>query len=118
MNLKNCIGFTLMLITFAIISSCNKSGGCYCNKNLGCKILIVKNKSIDSLISKKLYCSQIDFDRNEFADSIKLFKLQYISDSINISEIDSVYSFEKLSDVKSGDVSQYQAKGYSCLCNE
>ncbi len=114
----NLSGFALLLITIVIISSCNKSGGCYCNKNLGCKILIVKNKSNDSLISKKMFCSQVDFDRNEYADSIKLFKLHYLSDSMNIVEIDSIYSLEKLGDVKSGDVSQYQAKGYFCLCNE
>ena len=114
----NLSGFALLLITIVIISSCNKSGGCYCNKNLGCKILIVKNKSNDSVISKKMFCSQVDFDRNEHADSIKLFKLHYLNDSINIVEIDSTYSLEKLGDVKSGDVSQYQAKGYSCLCNE
>jgi hypothetical protein len=70
-----------------------------------------------SIIAKKTYCSHYNFstDRTLF-DSISAFRNRYYTNTITVTEKDSIYNRQSVSDVKCNETMQYDTSGYGCSC--
>jgi len=91
------LSFILLIIISVLFLILLYSCGCdcHCERNLGCKILTVKENSKDSVILTKIYCSQINFDTDTvLRDSVSKFFQLYKTDSTSVTSRDSIYKYE------------------------
>ncbi len=115
MNRPVFLSIFLLAMIF-LFYSCGTS--CDCNKNLGCKILTLKNAG-GSIIMTKTYCSQTDYDTDVILrDSVKAFYTRYNSVTTRIDERDSIYKYETVRDLKIKETEQFESKGYGCACSK
>ena len=113
MNKKYCFLILLLTLTFSFYS-CETV--CDCNKNLGCKILKLKNAS-GAVIMTKTFCSQTDYHTDTILqDSVKAFYSRYDPTRASTEERDSIYKYETVNDVKPKEIKSFENNGYSCFC--
>lgn len=117
LNMKKVI----ILICFAVglLLSCEKND-CNCYKKLGYRQINAIWKSNDSLVStKKFYYQETPFFKDEdLQDSVDVFMLMHLSDSIVFRQFDSIYVNDKTSRIDKDETSYYQNQGYFCVCND
>jgi hypothetical protein len=106
--------FSILIIALGFtIYSCHCA--CSCDKNLGCKIMTLKQAD-GSVILTKTFCSQTDYYTDSILqDSVVSFRIRYQSSSTRIDEKDSIYKYETVKNVKCPEgVREFEQKGYGC----
>ena len=110
---------TILLLSLLVIIpftfySCGCS--CQCYKQLGCKILTVKNSG-GGIVITKTFCSTTNYYTDKiFKDSITSFYAQYTSSSTIVSERDSLKEMDRIMKIKCYDTQQFESRGYDCSC--
>lgn len=115
MNRQTIIFFFFSTFIMTLLGSCWCS--CDCDRNIGCTILTVKQISNDSVLMKKIFCAQTNYETDKVRkDSVDNFTAQHQTANTTVTAKDSIYKYERVEDVKCKDKDGYKNDGFGCMC--
>ena len=114
MRLKKFLLVISIFFGSILFHSCGCS--CTCEKNSGCRVIVVRLLSNDSII-KRTFCSQVDlYTDTVVQNSVEAFFTEYQSISEILTNKDSVYKSETVQNLTCDQSKPYAADSFKCWC--
>ena len=115
MNFKLKFLFVISVITLLYSCKCD----CDCKKQLKCSTIKAFLKANDSLVYKKTFCSQLDYqiDQN-FNDSLVNVVFLYRDSKYKLEGKDTIIYNDEINKLDCDETKSYENNGYKCECSK